>query len=66
MIFIVMYQFYFVGHPKQIFKRDALTNLERLLVSSMLQVEEDALLFKHSRHIVIYTQRGFLCSDEND
>lgn len=66
MIFIVMYQFYFVGHSKQIFKRDALTNLERLLVSSMLLVEEEALLFKDDRHIVVYTQRGFLCSDEND
>lgn len=36
-------QLYFVGRSKQILKRDALTSLERLLVSNMLLVEEEAL-----------------------
>lgn len=36
-------QLYFVGRSKQILKRDALTSLERLLVSNMLLVEEETL-----------------------
>lgn len=36
-------QLYFVGRSKEILKRDALTSLERLLVSSMLLVEEETL-----------------------
>lgn len=36
-------QLYFVGRSKEILKRDALTSLERLLVSNMLLVEEEAL-----------------------